>query len=613
MCRVPFSEADFPALRMIRPGRLLAVLACLAGVHLSAQSPAIPAAEALLPPTATRLGAIHAAAQRDGWARQIPVVLAAADHAYRADKLSAAEAWYYVFRWAALFGASARDFESRWVQAINRAKVGHPGLKIAEPENRPLGVGLTPELQAWLVSNPAFSDEFFSLLEPVDYVPQVFAILNDLHRRDPARFKTHASLALAIAVVYDVAPHPFWPHGQVRPEALPRKLPAPAEAFAWWIKQEQLGRTYHRFARLGADELKFVVDASAPFAELEWSHQAAKHSLNELAGAYAMIRYRNDRLTSNAPVWPGWTYRLSDILLAGGICADQAYFATQVGKARGVPTLLFYGAGNSGRHAWFGFLDGERKWRLDAGRYAEQRFVTGFARDPQTWAEISDHDLQFLAERFRNLPSYRQSRVHTAFAAEYLAGGDAATAALAARKAVNFERRNRVGWEILVACAEKQGRDARTVESILREAALAFQKYPDLEAHYVARVAESLRARGDTSAADAEIRRIARKNEGDRSDLSVLQARNLLVRAIDTQPLPEQIRSFNSILTTFGAGAGVRFFDEVVVTFVEHLVKQQQPAEAARALERARQVLKVEPNSQFESEVERFRRQITGK
>src|SRR5690606_17049024 len=106
--------------------------------------------------------------------------------------------------------------------------------------------------------------------------------LDEIHRHDSARFKTYASLAAAIAVVYDVPPPPDWPHGQVSAEALPRQFPAPADAFAWWVRQDQRGRTYHRLSRLGAAELKFVVDTVVPFAELEWAQGAANLPLNQL-------------------------------------------------------------------------------------------------------------------------------------------------------------------------------------------------------------------------------------------------------------------------------------------------------------------------------------------
>lgn len=388
-------------------GRFLFVGLALAA-KLTAQPAAIPEGEALQPPTTSRLALIQAAAKRDGWAPQTAMLRAVAVRAYQLDRLPAAEAWYHVYHWAALFGETDAQFVGRWIQAVQGAKVAHPNMPTRIPTTlQPLGAALSPELQGWLIGNAAFANEFFALLAPVDYMPEVFKILNDLHHRDPARFKTYANLALALAVVYDVPPPPDWPHAQVTPEALPRRFPAPVDAFAWWTREDELGHTYHRLTRLDAAELKFVVDAAAPFAELDWSRQMLDYPLNQLARAYMLVRYRSDRLANNRPVWPGRSYQLSDILRDGGICCDQAYFAAQVGKARGVPTLLFTGAGNDGRHAWFGFLDSNQKWQLDAGRYAEQRFITGFARDPQTWRELSDHELQFLSERFHALPSFQ--------------------------------------------------------------------------------------------------------------------------------------------------------------------------------------------------------------
>lgn len=587
--------------RMI-PGLILVLtLGAMASVPVMAA--AIPEAEALQPPTRQHLAAVQAAAQRDGWPPQTAMLRAAAMLAYEREKLAAADAWLDLHRWAVLLGKNEAEFTPQWIEAVNAAKVGHANMPSQfELRRRPLGARLAPELQTWLLGNAAFSAGFFAMLSPVDHVPRVFEILSELHRADPVRFKSHANLALAIAVVYDVPPPPGWPHGQVTAEALPRKLPPPVQAFAWWLKQEQAGRTYHHLGRLGADELKFVVDTSAPLAELEWAQNVSDHPLAQLANVYSMVRYRKDRAANNNPIWPGRTYRLSDIFAAGGICSDQAYFATQVGKARGVPTLLFYGAGNDGRHAWFGYLGNGQKWHLDAGRYAEQRFITGFARDPQTWRVFSDHELQFLSERFRQLPSFRQSRTHANFAAEYLALGRSAAAGVAARKAVSFERRNQPAWETLLTAARQEGRDARTIENLLREAALAFQRYPDLEAQFINRVADSLRARGETSAANEEVRRIAVKNKGGRGDLSVQQARDIIARAIATQPLAEQIRSYNTAVDTFGRGAGMGFFDEIVVGFAEHLVQLRQKAEALKAVERARLALKVEPNSQLDTE-----------
>jgi len=579
--------------------------------RLSAQPAPIPESEALYAPTPLRLKTIVAAAQRDGWLPHGATLRHAATLAYERDKLQAAEAWFHVYRWAQLWGQDETKFVVQWVRAVNELQVGHAHLAVPTPRrSRAVGAGLALELQAWLLNNATFSKEFFGLLSPVDYLPRVFEILAQLHQRDPIKFKSHASLALAIALVYDMAPPPVWPHAQVTPAALPRKLPDPTEAFAWWVKQEQLGRTYHSLARLSAEDLKFVVDTPAPWNELEWSQQACQHSLAQLAATYAMVGYRKERVAANALVWPGRSYALPDILKTGGICSDQAYFAAQVGKARGVPTLLIYGSGNDGRHAWFGFLNSNKQWQLDAGRYAEQRFVTGYARDPQTWREFSDHELVFLSERFRDLPSYRQSRTHADFAGQFLAEGRAPAAAAAARRAVNFERRNQAGWEVLIKAAQHEGRDARTIENILREAALAFQRYPDLQTHYINRTAASLRARGETSAATAEERRIATQYKGTRVDLSVQQASAEVRRAMSGQPLAEQVRVYNQILDTSGRGAGIAFFDHVVTGFAEHLLQLGKKAEASRAVERARQNLKIEPNSQLAREFEALAKRV---
>ncbi|MBL8765405.1 MAG: hypothetical protein JNM07_14190 [Phycisphaerae bacterium] len=59
-------------------------------------------------------------------------------------------------------------------------------------------------------------------------------------------------------------------------------------------------------------------------------------------------------------------------------------------------------------------------------------------------------------------------------------------------------------------------------------------------------------------------------------------------------------------MDNYGRGAGIGFFDEVVVGFVEHLLGLKQKAEARRALDRARIALKVEPGSQLAGEFERL-------
>jgi hypothetical protein len=535
------------------------LLAAQAGALGQTASLSVPDLETRDPPTRARVEAIQVAAAAMGWDALVVPLREAADRAYAHDRFAAADAWYHAYRWAALFSEPENHFIAGWVDAIMANHLNYEGVAGRyDPTDRPIGQYMSASLQAWVLSNEDFSEQFFSNIKAVDRLPNALAILEKLHKRDPEKFAQYSSLALAIALVYDVPPPEWWPHYQVSKQALPRILPKPEETFDRLTREDLLGHTYFRLARLRAEELKFVVDVAAPASELAWSEENVPYALDDFEQTYLMVNYRMDRASDYARMsWTGQPYTLQAIKAQGGICVDQAYFAAEAGKARGIPTLLFTGSGQDARHAWFGFLDGEHKWRLDAGRYAEERLITGNALDPQTWLNMSDHDLEFLSERFRALPTFTQSRVHEEFADDFMRAGDAGSAARSARSAVNFERRNLEGWETLVAANAALGLPAPQQESVFREAALAFTpRYPDLVVAYVNRVCQSLRARGETSLADFEERGLAERLKGDRADLAVKQASAILARSIASQSIADQIATYNAILVQFGHGAG---------------------------------------------------------
>jgi hypothetical protein len=286
---------------------------------------------------------------------------------------------------------------------------------------------------------------------------------------------------------------------------------------------------------------------------------------------------------------------------------DQAYFATQAGKARGVPTLLFSGPGQDGRHAWFGYLGPGRRWQLDAGRYEAQKYVTGIAYDPQTWGEVSDHELVFMTEGFRRLAAYRTSRVHGWFGRWLLEGGQIKAAAAAARVAVGLERRNLEAWDVLLATEPAPGA-AR--EALLREASGGLQAYPDLQAGYLREVAASLRARGEIAAAEQEERGFARRFQDKRSDLSLRQVAGQMGRARATLPVEGQLRLYRSLARQFGRGAGIGFYDEVARPLVAELARAGNFAEAREVAAIAAQTLDAGPGTQLGEELRQLDKEL---
>lgn len=546
---------------------LALALTMLAAAALPAQT--IPADWLRTPPDARQARAITQGAERYGWPAMAAALRTSALDAHRRGGGRAAQAWRDAARWA---GADAPEFK-------------------AAP------AAIAPE---WLWADAELTEAYFALEQPEDDRAAAVRILDELRARDQTTFEQYGALALAIALVYDTAPPSEWPHWQVTEQVLPRRLPAPAEAFAYFVELDRSGKSLHRLANLQAAELRFLVDLAAPMEELRWAREYVRTPLSRLPETYARIAYRQDRIEGGIYVWPGPDYRLARIFEVGGICVDQAYFATQAGKARGVPTLLFSGAGRDGRHAWFGYLGAGSTWHMDAGRYEDQRYVVGQVIDPQTWREISDHDLAFLSEGFRNGKNAREAALHAGFARWYLEDGSHREAETAARAAVRLERRELEGWQVLLDLRPEAGPER---ERVAREAAAGLSSYPELQARYMGVVIESLGSRGETAEADRLGRELARRFADKRGDLSVAQISRQLAQAAETQPIEEQIKLYRSLLRRFGRGAGAAMWDEVVRPFVARLASAERHREASEALKLAREQLVGVGGSQLDTEM----------
>jgi hypothetical protein len=138
---------------------------------------------------------------------------------------------------------------------------------------------------------------------------------------------------------------------------------------------------------------------------------------------------------------------------------------------------------------------------------------------------------------------------------------------------------------------------------VLHDAALAFHPYAELEASFKSRLARSLRARGQTAAADALERGPAPIHEVSQEDLGIRQAQEIMQRSMESDSQEDRIRTYFKVLNTYGHGTGLGFFNQVVHPFVESLLKEDQPRIALQAIGQARRTLNVVPNTLLDTEL----------
>ena len=284
---------------------------------------------------------------------------------------------------------------------------------------------------------------------------------------------------------------------------------------------------------------------------------------------------------------------------------DQAYFAAQAGKAKGITPLVFRGAVMDGRHAWFGFMPKESVWEFNAGREGDNRYVTGYAHNPQTWANITDHQLKFLGERFHHSYYYQKSLHHANFAGRYLEGNDPVSAQEAAKIALRFEKRNQAAWEALISATALLHDDPRETEKVLRRAALAYCFYPDLESHYLNRVIASLENRGELSRAQREKYFLTLKHKSDRTDISIKQAADRLLESMADDPFAARLRYYRVVLLQLGKEGGMDVYDRIVMPFVHHLRMSGHKREAYQMLVYARDKFEARSGSMLDQELKR--------
>ncbi len=241
-------------------------------------------------------------------------------------------------------------------------------------------------------------------------------VLNMLRRKRPAMVNRFASLVTAISVV------------QATPYALQVNenrtvSPRPLALFDFYSKNA--GRMVYGIKRVPPELLAYVVDATASIHDLTWALNRYAHQTN-LGKIYFSVRYDYHNLAHGGEKKVDrMGYNLPNILKYGGICADQAYFASTVGKAIGMPTAYDTARAGDFGHAWIGFLEdrgGQGVWNFEAGRYSEYQGIRGVVQQPVYRVNVSDNSVSLTAELIHTTAQRRQESMAFRDAAALLTG-----------------------------------------------------------------------------------------------------------------------------------------------------------------------------------------------
>lgn len=263
--------------------------------------------------------------------------------------------------------------------------------------------GTRLELLKYLRANDNLARTLVFLLRPEDRPADVYALLDRLRRHRGDVLDRYAALAAAVCVVHD---RPF--ERRINENRL--VAPDPPAIFDYYATNES--RMNYGMRAVPAELLIYVVDTTASIEEMNWA--LARYAGNQAVGRlFFDIKYDHEHLRTGRPkkvTVEGYT--LPNILLHGGVCADQAYFAAAVGKAIGVPTATASGVALEGGHSWVGYLQGAGRqawWNFDSGRYEAYRGVRGIVTDPQSRRPVPDSFVSLLAELTGTTPVNRQN------------------------------------------------------------------------------------------------------------------------------------------------------------------------------------------------------------
>ena len=479
---------------------------------------------------------------------------------------------------------SNRNFTSwvrhlKWLTLYPGDEEGHPFF--SNPRSRRTFIALAHK--------PVFRDAFLGALSPYDDHKKALEIFCSIFRDQGADAFQFSNLAIAFSVVFD---QPFprgWPHHFVSPNHVSRGPEDPAQRFAWFVKSHKAGALLYDPGRFSVNNLKFLVDTPVPLKELAYAQQVKIRSPKHLNDLFTTIRYDMPRLQAKRYYWPHGAYDLFSIGQRGGLCLDQAYFTAHTAKAKGVPCIVFLGQGNSGEHAWIGYMAGYGRWLFDLAKFRNEDYPVGQAFDPQSWRRLTDSECAWLNSRSAADPAFIQARDALAWA-ELNPGAKFHLACLreARCRAPNYLW----AWEKEAAYLEATGADPAVRARFWKDWIRSFEKQKDLRFRGEKRLLALLEEAGETAEYNRLLRQMIAANRNSRFDLVISVAAEKVFVHVENRRWEAAHQTYQGAMSKLAHKGGGHLFYQLVQPYVQSCLEEGLNKQAGDAMDRARRAFR---------------------
>ena len=451
-----------------------------------------------------------------------------------------------------------------------------------------------------LAQQAILRDTFLNSLSPYDDHAKALEILCRIYRAHPADAAEFCALAVALSLVFDQPFPSTWPHHFVNADDVPRTDEKPEDRFDFFVQSQKNALLLYDLKRLAVAELKFVIDTPVSLRELRYVQGVKLHDVKQFNTLFQMITYDMPRLEQKTYLWPHGPYQLITIAKRGGLCVDQAYFTSHAAKAKGVPNIIFLGQGNSGEHAWLGYLESYGSWRFDLAKFRNEDYPVGQAFDPQTWRRLTDSECGFLNRRSLNSSNFTLAR-------QFLTWAELNPTASFHLEALQQARKTTPeylwAWEMEAACLDRNQAGIAERSRFWNDWINAFKNQQDLRFRGEKRLLGLLDEAGETDEYNRLLARIVADNKNQRFDLVVGIAAEKVFVHIENKRWEEAHKTFRSAMQQLATRAGGHLFYQLVQPYVQSCLEEGKSAYAAEAMERAGKSFQPQKGSILDKEL----------